>query len=138
MSGNGFGKEDISRTAIPARPYAMDMATINRLMARLQTISDDKAKGKITFQQANKKAVEAIRLMYSKEQICCMVSLIILSALSLTALVHYARLSIGRMSRMPDEKSRSDLFNYRLMTVVSLLVLSVSVGSIIVYGSSLK
>ena len=38
---------------------------------------------------------------------------------------------------MPDEKSRSDLFNYRLMTVVSLLVLSVSVGSIIVYGSSL-
>lgn len=76
--------------------------------------------------------------MYSKEQICCMVSLIILSALSLTALVHYARLSIGRMNRMPDEKSRSDLFNYRLMTVVSLLVLSVSVGSIIVYGSSLK
>lgn len=76
--------------------------------------------------------------MYSKEQICCMVSLIILLALSLTALVHYARLSIGRMSRMPDEKSRSDLFNYRLMTVVSLLVLSVSVGSIIVYGSSLK
>lgn len=76
--------------------------------------------------------------MYSKEQICCMFSLIILSALSLTALVHYARLSIGRMSRMPDEKSRSDLFNYRLMTVVSLLVLSVSVGSIIVYGSSLK
>lgn len=76
--------------------------------------------------------------MYSKEQICCMVSLIILSALSLVALVHYARLSIGRMSRMPDEKSRSDLFNYRLMTVVSLLVLSVSVGSIIVYGSSLK
>lgn len=76
--------------------------------------------------------------MYSKEQICCMVSLIILSSLSLTALVHYARLSIGRMSRMPDEKSRSDLFNYRLMTVVSLLVLSVSVGSIIVYGSSLK
>ena len=60
MSGNGFGKEDISRTAIPARPYAKDMATINRLMARLQTISDDKAKGKITFQQANKKAVEAI------------------------------------------------------------------------------
>ena len=39
---------------------------------------------------------------------------------------------------MPDEKSSSDLFNYRLMTVVSLLVLSVSVGSIIVYGSSLK
>lgn len=76
--------------------------------------------------------------MYSKEQICCMVSLIILSALSLAALVYYARLSIGRMSRMPDEKSRSDLFNYRLMTVVSLLVLSVSVGSIIVYGSSLK
>lgn len=76
--------------------------------------------------------------MYSKAQICCMVSLIILSALSLAALVHYARLSIGRMSRMPDEKSRSDLFNYRLMTVVSLLVLSVSVGSIIVYGSSLK
>ena len=73
--------------------------------------------------------------MYSKEQICCMVSLIILSALSLAALVHYARLSIRRM---PDEKSRSDLFNYRLMTVVSLLVLSVSVGSIIVYGSSLK
>lgn len=60
MSGNGFGKEDISRTAIPARPYAKDMATINRLIARLQTISDDKAKGKITFQQANKKAVEAI------------------------------------------------------------------------------
>lgn len=60
MSGNGFGKEDISRTAIPARPYAKDMATINRLIARLQTISDDKVKGKITFQQANKKAVEAI------------------------------------------------------------------------------
>lgn len=76
--------------------------------------------------------------MYSKEQICCMVSLMTLAALSLTALVHYARLSVGRMSRMPDEKSRSDLFNYRLMTVVSLLVLSVSVGSIIIYGSSLR
>lgn len=46
MSGNGFGKEDISRTAIPACPYAKDMATINRLMTRLQTISDDKPKGK--------------------------------------------------------------------------------------------
>lgn len=74
--------------------------------------------------------------MYSKEQICCMFSLIILSALSLTALVHYARLSIGRMSRMPDEKSRSDLFNYRLMTVVSLLVLTVSVVALVTYNKS--
>lgn len=74
--------------------------------------------------------------MYSKEQIYCMVSLIILSALSLTALVHYARLSIGRMSRMPDEKSRSDLFNYRLMTVVSLLVLTVSVVALVTYNKS--
>jgi hypothetical protein len=65
-----------------------------------------------------------------------MVSLIILSALSLTALVHYARLSIGRMSRMPDEKSRSDLFNYRLMTVVSLLVLTVSVVALVTYNKS--
>lgn len=65
-----------------------------------------------------------------------MVSLIILSALSLTALVHYARLSIGRMSRMPDEKSRSDLFNYRLMTVVSLLVLTVSVVALVTCNKS--
>ena len=65
-----------------------------------------------------------------------MVSLIILSALSLTALVHYARLSIGRMSQMPDEKSRSDLFNYRLMTVVSLLVLTVSVVALVTYNKS--
>lgn len=60
MSDSGFGKEDTSRTAVPARHYDKDMVVINRLMSRLQTISDDKAKGKLTFQQANKKAVEAI------------------------------------------------------------------------------
>lgn len=51
-------------------------------------------------------------------------------------MVHYGRLSLGRMSRMPDEKSRSDLFNYRLMTVISLLVLTVSVVAIIAYNKS--
>lgn len=51
-------------------------------------------------------------------------------------MVHYARLSLGRMSRMPDEKSRSDLFNYRLMIVISLLVLTVSVVAIIAYNKS--
>ena len=62
--------------------------------------------------------------------------LILLSILSLSAMVHYARLSLGRMSRMPDEESRSDLFNYRLMTVLSLLVLTVSVVAIIAYNKS--
>ena len=62
--------------------------------------------------------------------------LILLSILSLSAMVHYARLSLGRMSRMPDEESRSDLFNYRLMTVISLLVLTVSVVAIIAYNKS--
>lgn len=51
-------------------------------------------------------------------------------------MVHYTRLSLGRMSRMPDEESRSDLFNYRLMTVISLLVLTVSVVAIIAYNKS--
>ncbi|MCB4902589.1 hypothetical protein KZP17_09260 [Bifidobacterium pseudocatenulatum] len=62
--------------------------------------------------------------------------LILLSILSLSAMVHYTRLSLGRMSRMPDEESRSDLFNYRLMTVISLLVLTVSVVAIIAYNKS--
>lgn len=62
--------------------------------------------------------------------------LILLSILSLSAMVHYARLSLGRMSRMPDEESRSNLFNYRLMTVISLLVLTVSVVAIIAYNKS--
>lgn len=62
--------------------------------------------------------------------------LILLSILSLSAMVHYARLSLGRMNRMPDEESRSNLFNYRLMTVISLLVLTVSVVAIIAYNKS--
>lgn len=40
------------------------------------------------------------------------------------------------MSRMPDEESRSDLFNYRLMTVISLLVLTVSVVALVTYNKS--
>ena len=62
--------------------------------------------------------------------------LILLAILSLSAMVHYARLSIGRMSRMPDEESRSDLFNYRLMTVMSLLLLTVSVVALVMYNKS--
>lgn len=62
--------------------------------------------------------------------------LILLSILSLSAMVHYARLSLGRMSRMPDEESRSNLFNYRLMTVMSLLVLTVSVVALVTYNKS--
>lgn len=62
--------------------------------------------------------------------------LMLLAILSLSAMVHYARLSLGRMSRMPDEESRSDLFNYRLMTVMSLLVLTVSVVALVTYNKS--
>ena len=61
------------------------------------------------------------------------VLLILLAVLSLAVMVHYARLSIGRMSSMPYDESRSDLFNYRLMTVVSLLVLTVSFVTLISY-----
>lgn len=71
--------------------------------------------------------------MLSDKRFQVSVLLMVLSVLSLTAMIHYARLSIGRMSRMPDERSRSDLFNYRLMTVLSLLVLTVSVVSLFAY-----
>lgn len=74
--------------------------------------------------------------MLSDERSQVSLLLILLSILSLSAMVHYARLSLGRMSRMPDEESRSDLFNYRLMTVLSLLVLTVSVVAIIAYNKS--
>lgn len=74
--------------------------------------------------------------MLSDERSQVSLLLILLSILSLSAMVHYARLSLGRMSRMPDEESRSDLFNYRLMTVISLLVLTVSVVAIIAYNKS--
>lgn len=74
--------------------------------------------------------------MLSDERSQVSLLLILLSILGLSTMVHYARLSLGRMSRMPDEKSRSDLFNYRLMTVISLLVLAVSVVSIIAYNKS--
>lgn len=57
--------------------------------------------------------------------------LLSLSAASLTATVHYVRLSAGRMSRMPDEESRSDLFNHRLMALVSLLATVVSVTALV-------
>lgn len=40
------------------------------------------------------------------------------------------------MSRMPDEESRSNLFNCRLMTVMSLLVLTVSVVALVTYNKS--
>lgn len=73
-------------------------------------------------------------LFYQRSQVSLL--LMLLAILSLSAMVHYARLSIGRMSRMPDEKSRSDLFNYRLMTVMSLLVLTVSVVALVAYNKS--
>lgn len=74
--------------------------------------------------------------MLSDERSQVSLLLILLSILSLSAMVHYARLSLGRMSRMPDEESRSDLFNYRLMTVISLLVLTVSVVALVTYNKS--
>lgn len=61
MSKSGFGKEDTSRAAAPARPYVNDMETINGLKERLTTISTDKDSGKITFAQANDRAIRAIR-----------------------------------------------------------------------------
>lgn len=64
------------------------------------------------------------------------VLLILLVILSLSATVHYARLSIGRMNRMPNENARSNLFNHRLMTVMSLLLLTVSVVALISYNKS--
>lgn len=62
--------------------------------------------------------------------------LLSLSATSLTTTVHYARLSVGRMGRMPDGKSRSDLFNHRLMTVVSSLATVVSAMAFVAYVSA--
>ena len=73
-------------------------------------------------------------MSYQRSQVSLL--LMLLAILSLSAMVHYARLSIGRMSRMPDEKSRSDLFNHRMMTVMSLLVLTVSVVALIAYNKS--
>ena len=61
MSGSKFGKEDTSKADTPARPYAKDMETINGLKERLATISADKDSGRITFAQANDKAIRAIR-----------------------------------------------------------------------------
>lgn len=61
MSESRFGKEDTSRAAAPARPYANDMEIINGLRERLTAISADKDSGKITLAQANDKAIRAIR-----------------------------------------------------------------------------
>lgn len=60
LSENESNKENKGRTSTPARPYANDMETVNRLRRQLTAISASKDSGLITFEQANAKAVEAI------------------------------------------------------------------------------
>lgn len=60
-----------------------------------------------------------------------MALLLSMAVAGLVAAAHYARASKGRMGRMPDDASRSDLFNHRLMTVLCLLTSAASATALV-------